>query len=260
MVETLMQNGRLQQVHPVALVVAATGGIGLATLRLLLQQPQWQTIYASSRSHSEALQLLASDHPQLRILQMDIAEESSIDAAMAVIRNEQTALGLLCNTAGLLHDNNSGLNPEKRLKDLSAENLKQIFAVNAFGAGLLMRAAEPLLRRQPAIVANISAKVGSIEDNHLGGWYSYRAAKAAQNMLTKTASIELGRRNKKLTAIAFHPGTTDTELSAPFQQNVSAEKLFSSERCAQQFLQVLDKLTPSDNGCFKSWDNSNLPW
>ncbi len=114
--------------------------------------------------------------------------------------------------------------------------------------------------RERAVFASISARVGSIGDNRLGGWYAYRGAKAAQNMFTKTLSVEWARSRRNVTCVALHPGTTDTELSRPFQANVPPEKLFPPERTVRQLLGVIDGLVTGDTGRFLAWDGSEIPW
>lgn len=249
----------LSQLPPAVVVIGASRGIGAATVKLLSAMPHWQAIYAGSRSASSAVSASSSDE-RVAAFEIDCSNERSIETAFAWLSEQQNSIGLLINCAGLLHNKATGLQPEKQLADLSMQALEESFAVNSFGAALVMQQAAPLLRRQPARLVNVSARVGSIDDNHLGGWYSYRAAKAAQNMLTRTACIEIGRRNKNFAGMAFHPGTTDTDLSAPFQQNVPSDKLFSATRSAQQLLAVTAALTPAENGCFRAWDGSEIRW
>ena len=143
--------------------------------------------------------------------------------------------------------------------------LQHSFEVNAIGPLLMMKAFAPMLttrgelkNRPPPVVANLSARVGSIGDNRLGGWYSYRSSKAALNQATKTAALELGRRGGW--AVALHPGTCATNLSAPFQKGVPAEKLFPVERGAAQLLDVIEGLEPADNGGFFSWGGTEIVW
>jgi NAD(P)-dependent dehydrogenase (short-subunit alcohol dehydrogenase family) len=110
------------------------------------------------------------------------------------------------------------------------------------------------------VFASISARVGSIGDNRLGGWYAYRGAKAAQNMFTRTLAIEWARSRRNVVCVALHPGTTDTDLSRPFQANVAPDKLFDRGRTVRQLLAVIDRLTPADTGRFYAWDGSEIPW
>jgi NAD(P)-dependent dehydrogenase (short-subunit alcohol dehydrogenase family) len=135
------------------------------------------------------------------------------------------------------------------------------FAVNALGPLLLAKHLHPLLAHaQPAVLVNLSARVGSIGDNRLGGWYAYRGAKAAQNQFTRTLSIELARRAPNLVCVALHPGTVDTGLSKPFQGSVDAAKLFSPRYSAQRLLAVIDGLRREHSGRFFAWDGSEIPW
>ncbi len=240
----------------VALVVGAGRGIGLGFVRHLLAKPEMQ-VYATYRSLSPELQALAGD--RLRCLPMDITDEAQISAAIATIQAETPALHTVINCVGLLHD--GPLQPEKSLRHLNAEQLSRYFQINSIGAVLLAKHLQPLLKHSDrALFATLSAKLGSIGDNQLGGWYGYRASKTALNMFMHTVAVEFRRTCPRAIVVTLHPGTTDTELSAPFQGNVPPEKLFSVDRTVTQLLAVMDQLTPSDSGDFFSWDGSRLPW
>ncbi|MGL4501896.1 MAG: SDR family NAD(P)-dependent oxidoreductase, partial [Planktothrix sp.] len=140
-------------------------------------------------------------------------------------------------------------------------NLMRYFQVNSIGAVLLAKHLLPLFQHnQRSIFATISAKVGSIGDNQLGGWYGYRASKAALNMLMRTVAIEYPRKGANAIVITLHPGTTDTRLSKPFQRNVPPEKLFPIEKTVSQLWTVLENLEETDTGEFFSWDGTRLPW
>jgi len=153
------------------------------------------------------------------------------------------------------------MQPEKSLRQVNSEQLLRYFQVNSIGAVLLAKHVQPLLKhRHRAIFATISAKVGSIGDNYLGGWYGYRASKASLNMLMHTVAIEYKRTCPRAIVVTLHPGTTDTQLSRPFQRNVPPEQLFAVDRTVQQLRTVIDRLQESDSGCFFSWDGSQLPW
>jgi NAD(P)-dependent dehydrogenase (short-subunit alcohol dehydrogenase family) len=245
------------------LIQGASRGIGLEFARQLLAEPQVDRIFATCRSPQTATALtsLAAREPRLRVLALDAAHEDSIRAASAAVAATAPRLHLVVNCAGVLHDTASGIAPEKRLADVRPDALATSLAVNAFGPLLVAKHFEALLAHtERAVFASISARVGSIGDNRLGGWYAYRGAKAAQNMFTKTMSIEWARSRRNLICVALHPGTTDTDLSRPFQANVAPEKLFSSERTVRQLLAVIDALQPEDTGRFLGWDGAEIPW
>ena len=240
-----------------ALIVGAGQGIGLEFVRQLLQSRQVDRLYATYRQTQDAL--LAIDDTRLRCLAMDLTDEAQIAAVVKEIQTEVTVLHLVINCVGLLHDGT--LQPEKSLRQLNADQLLHYFQVNSIGAVLLAKHVQPLLKhRDRAIFATISAKVGSIGDNNLGGWYGYRASKAALNMFMRSTAIEYKRTCPRAIVVTLHPGTTDTQLSKPFQRNVPPEKLFTVERTVQQLLTVLNQLQESDSGEFFSWDGSRLPW
>lgn len=241
-----------------ALIQGASRGIGAGLVRLLLERGQ--PVVATSRDPgaSEALDELARDHGErlLRVT-MDVTDEASIEAAAAEIAAHHPRLGLLMNVAGLLHDAARG--PERRIREIDPAWLHRVFAVNAFGPLLVAKHFAPLLQHgHPAVFANLSARVGSIGDDRMGGWYGYRASKAAQNMFTKNLSIELTRRFSELVVLALHPGTVNTQLSEPFQRG--AKSVFSVERAARQLLGIVDAAGPRDNGRFIAWDGQDIQW
>ena len=245
-----------------ALVVGATGGIGLEFVRQLLQDSRIAHLFASYRSAQTASALfeLAQQQPErLHCIQMNLSEETQIEQGIAEIQQVTSHLHIVVNCVGLLHSDQQ--QPEKALCQLNADNLMRYFQVNSIGPALLAKHLLPLLKHKaPSLFATISAKIGSIGDNRLGGWYGYRASKAALNMFLKTAAIEYSRRSPNTMIVMLHPGTTDTSLSAPFQRGVPPEKLFSPERTVSQLMTVLEHVTPSDSGEFFSWDGSRLPW
>jgi NAD(P)-dependent dehydrogenase (short-subunit alcohol dehydrogenase family) len=245
-----------------ALVTGASSGIGLAVTRRLLEQPSTGAVVAVSRNatRSEALAALQTEHPQ-RLLRMDVdlTDPGAIDALGRDAHSRVGALHLLFNAAGILHDGK--LQPEKSLSQVSHDALARVFALNAFAPILLCRALVPCFRHgDPAILASLSARVGSIGDNQLGGWYAYRASKAAQNQLWKTLSIEFRRINRRAACVVLHPGTVDTPLSGPFRAGVPADRLFPAERAGRQLLDVIAGLGPEDSGRFIGWDGRDIPW
>jgi NAD(P)-dependent dehydrogenase (short-subunit alcohol dehydrogenase family) len=245
------------------LIQGSSRGIGLEFVRQLLDQAAPGRVFASCRSPEAAAPLvaLAAQDPRLRLVTLDVADEASIRSAATTVAAEVSRLHLVVNCAGLLHDRQAGVSPEKRLADVRPEALAASFAVNAAGPLLVARHFEPLLAHsERAVFASISARVGSIGDNRLGGWFAYRASKAAQNMFTRTLAIEWARSRRNVICVALHPGTTDTELSRPFQANVPPGKLFSTDRTVRQLLAVIERLTPADSGRFLAWDGTEIPW
>jgi NAD(P)-dependent dehydrogenase (short-subunit alcohol dehydrogenase family) len=246
-----------------ALIQGSSRGIGLEFVRQLLADAVPGRIFAACRAPhaSPSLVDMAAQDPRLRLIALDVTRESSIRAAAATVAAEVPRLHLVVNCAGLLHDRQAGIAPEKRLADVEPDALAAGFAVNAAGPLLVAKHFEPLLAHaERAVFASISARVGSIGDNRLGGWYAYRGSKAAQNMFTKTLAIEWARSRRNVICVALHPGTTDTELSRPFQANVPLQKLFSRQRTVAQLLAVIDRLTPTDSGRFLAWDGTGIAW
>lgn len=246
---------KAEPISTAALVVGASQGIGLEFVRQLL--PRVDRLYATYRNPQS--ELLRRSDAHLRCLAMDITDETQIAAVVQTIQTETTTLQIVINCVGWLHD--GSMQPEKSLRHLNSEQLLRYFQVNSIGPVLLAKQIQPLLKHQNrAVLATISAKVGSIGDNYLGGWYGYRASKAALNMLMRTVAIEYKRTCPRTIVVTLHPGTTDTRLSRPFQRNVPPEKLFPVDRTVQQLLTVIDQLQESDSGEFFSWDGSRLPW
>ena len=242
---------------PTALIVGAGQGIGLGFVRRFLESDRADKLYATYRDPQSPL--LEISDPRLHCLPMDITDETQIEAIAQTIKTEATKLYTVINCVGVLHDGE--MQPEKSLRHLNTEQLLHYFQVNSIGAVLLAKHMQPLLKHdQRSVLATISAKVGSIGDNRLGGWYGYRASKTALNMFMRTVAIEYRRTCPRAIVVTLHPGTTDTELSRPFQQNVPPEKLFTPDRTVQQLLTVIDHLQESDSGEFFSWDGSRVPW
>lgn len=224
-------------------LVVGRGGIGNALAEALA-------------ARTPGLQLLhlgrGSDPP------LDLCDDAHLDDLRQRLR-QAPPLRLVINTAGWLHGD--GLGPEKRLQAVGRRGLEQAFAVNAFGPILLARAVEDALGHgQPAWFASLSARVGSIGDNRLGGWYAYRAAKAAQNQLLTTLALEWRRRKPQACVTLLHPGTTASPLSQPFQNSVRPDGLFSPARAAEQLLTVLEGQSPERSGAFLAWDGETVPW
>lgn len=236
-------------------LVVGHGGIGRAlTAELQRRAPRMEHLATRRPLTTQA----ATQQSGIRLLPLDLTDDGSL-AGLADQLRDGPPLRIVIHTAGLLHAGT--LQPEKRLSQVSRPHLEQSFAVNAFGPVLLARALEDLLPRdQPCHFASLSARVGSIGDNHLGGWYSYRAAKAAQNQLLRCLAIEWARRLPLACVSLLHPGTTATALSAPFQASVPPQRLFTPGRAAHQLLAVLQGLGPDQSGRFWAWDGQPIPW
>lgn len=238
MFESLGQNLRV-------VVVGARGGIGAALVEQLIGSDQVARVHALSRQ--------GESHPSAKVsnLTFDFTDEASIEAAAQALA-EVGPLDIVIIATGLLQGN--GIAPEKNLRALSFEGFEKSFMINTIGPAMTARSFLPLMRRDgKAVFAALSARVGSISDNRIGGWYAYRSAKAALNMTLRTLSIEMGRRYKDLVIIGLHPGTVDTDLSKPFQGNVAEGKLFTPEYSADKLLSVIDHVTPDDSGALLDW-------
>lgn len=245
-----------------ALVIGGTRGIGLGLVEALLANPAYDRVIAAGRTvggHAGLDRLTTTHGSRCDRLRLDLADEASIEAAATELQARAPALQLLINTAGQLHGD--GLQPERRLADVRPERLLASYAINAVGPILVAKHFQRLLAHgERAVLATLSARVGSIGDNRLGGWYAYRAAKAAQNQLMHTAAIELARRARELIVVSLHPGTVETGLSAPFRGNVAAERLFTPAFAAERLLAVIAGLDRESSGRFYAWDGSEIPW
>ncbi|MES1942370.1 short-chain dehydrogenase/reductase SDR [Salinisphaera sp. T5B8] len=232
-------------------------GLGLALVERLLEDDEHAQVIATVRTPATADRLRAlaerEGEDRVQIVTLDIGDEDSIAAARQQVGQISDRLDLLMICAGLLHDDH-GLWPEKRLADIDPAHLMRAFTVNAAGPLLMIKHFHDLLTHgDRAVIASLSARVGSISDNRRGGWYAYRASKAAQNQFTRTAAIELRRRSKQLICVGLHPGTVDTGLSAPFQRNVPEKQLQTAAAAAQHLLAVIARLTPEDSGQLFDW-------
>nr|WP_246415385.1 SDR family NAD(P)-dependent oxidoreductase [Novosphingobium taihuense] len=229
-------------------IFGASGGIGAALTTLLAAREDVGEVHALARSPVTA-------NGKVVPHQFDLRDEASIAAACADIGG---TLDLVIIATGRLV-RQDGTGPEKSWRALGAEGMADMFAINAIGPASIARHVLPILPRdRRAVLAAISARVGSISDNRLGGWHSYRASKAALNMLFRTLAIELSRSHSQAVAVTLHPGTVDTPLSRPFQRGVPPEKLFTPERSARHLLDVIEGLTPERSGNLIAWDGSDI--
>jgi NAD(P)-dependent dehydrogenase (short-subunit alcohol dehydrogenase family) len=189
---------------------------------------------------------------------LDVTDDAAVAEAAAELAGRDGPLRLLVDATGFLHDADHG-GPEKSYRRIDPAHMAHAFAVNAIGPALLMKHFLPLLPREgKAVFATLSAKVGSIGDNRHGGWYAYRASKAALNQLVRTAAIELARRRSDALCVALHPGTTDSPLSQPFSKTGLTVR--PPTESAERLLQVIDRLEPADSGGFFNHDGTALPW
>jgi NAD(P)-dependent dehydrogenase (short-subunit alcohol dehydrogenase family) len=231
--------------------VIGGGGIGAALVAALAANPAVDTVYAGSRRPGGAI-------GKVRPFAVDVGNEASIAQAAKSLQDASRFDAVLVAT-GILHA--EGLSPEKSYTMQSAEAYARVFAVNTTGPALVAKYFLPMLPRdRRAVFAALSARVGSISDNRLGGWHAYRASKAALNMIIRNLSIELARTQPKAIAVALHPGTVETPLSAPFQRGVAEGKLFTPEYSAKSLLNVIDGLTPEDSGKLFAWDGAEIPF
>ncbi len=232
-----------------AVVLGASGGLGHALTSALLARGGWTQVYALSRSQGKPP--VGAEGGRV-----DVTDERSLAAAADRVRGE---IDLVIVATGRLMG--EGMSPERSFAALDPQALARSFEVNAIGPALVAKHFLPRLpKRRPATFAVLSARVGSIEDNRLGGWYGYRASKAALNMLVRSLAIELARTRPLAVCVALHPGTVDTALSQPFQRNVAAETLFTPDYSAKRLLQVLDALGPRDSGGFYAYDGTRIPF
>jgi NAD(P)-dependent dehydrogenase (short-subunit alcohol dehydrogenase family) len=241
------------------LITGGSGGIGLAFTRYFLSLPD-TLVFSTFRSDDYQLKELKQAFPdRFSFCKMDITKEEEIIEVIDQVKQKTDRLHYVINCVGFLQTDN--IQPEKNLRSLNADNLIRYFQVNSIGAVLLAKHLISLFKHEErSVFATLSAKVGSIGDNKLGGWYGYRASKAALNMFIRSVSIEYQRITPKTIVVLLHPGTTDTNLSLPFQANVPLEKLFSPDRAVLQLMEIIDQLTIDRTGTFWSWDKSELPW
>jgi NAD(P)-dependent dehydrogenase (short-subunit alcohol dehydrogenase family) len=225
-----------------AVVVGGSGGIGSALVQGLKKSGRFADVVAASRTGPERLNIL---------------EKTSVAAGAARIRNQPEDLRLVIDTTGFLHDQQ--YRPEKRLADIDPDHFAKAFAVNATGPALLLKHFLPLLPRHgKCVVVSLSARVGSIGDNRLGGWFAYRASKAALNQIVRTASVELARSRPEAICVALHPGTVDTALSGPFSRTGLAVQ--TPAAASGRLLAVIESLSAVSSGGFFDHKGEPVPW
>ncbi|MBE7196441.1 MAG: SDR family NAD(P)-dependent oxidoreductase [Parafilimonas terrae] len=234
-----------------AVVIGASGGIGRALVTRLRAGENGRTVLALSRTTATFPAPIATG-------QIDLADEDSIRAAAAFAAEDGTPVDLILVASGRLHG--PGIAPEKALKALEVSAMADLFAINAIGPALVAKHFVPLLPRTGRCVfAALSARVGSIGDNRLGGWYSYRASKAALNQILRTLAIEVARTRPEAIVVGLHPGTVTTALSDPFHPDTDRPGVFPPDEAAANLLAVLDGLSPADTGGIFAWDGQPVP-
>jgi len=225
-----------------AVVIGTSGGVGGALAARLRASGQYDVVHELARSGQGAARL-------------DLEDEDSIVRAAAAVA-DGPAPTLVFVATGVLHN---GYEPERSWRALEADHLIRDYRVNAVGPALVARHFLPLLPKdRRAVFAALSARVGSIGDNRLGGWHSYRASKAALNMILRNLSIELARSHPMAIVAGLHPGTVDTALSAPFQRGVAPDRLFTPGDSAERLLRVVADLSPADSGGVFAWDGARI--
>ena len=239
-----------------AIIIGASSRIGTALCEQWQKDQAIENIIAISRKPVPAD--ISAQQGNVHYIQTEY-DESSIAATCETIKSLANTVSRVCICNGILH--NEDIWPEKRIEELNLDTLQQVFTINSFTPVLWLKALLPLVKsKDECIIYVFSARIGSIDDNRSGGWYSYRASKAALNMLLKTAAIEYARRAANVKLIAFHPGTTDTPLSKPFQGSVKKENLFTPEYVASHLANVMNTQTIDGECAFVDWENKAIAW
>lgn len=233
-------------------VIGASGGIGGSLCRALAGSGAVGVVHALSRSGTRF------DDDAIRVSTLDMLDEASVAEAAERVSSEGP-LDLVIVATGILH--REDVQPEKTLRDIDGENMLDVLRINTVGPAVVARHFLPVMNRQDkSVFAALSARVGSIDDNRLGGWVSYRASKAALNMTIKTLAIEHARRWPEGVVASLHPGTVATGLSAPFLSRTPRDRVFTPDVAAEHLLRVIDNLTPGDTGGFFAWDGSRITY
>lgn len=250
------------QSHGLRLVIGGNRGIGLALVEAQLGRSDIAKVIATHRPTADLTRLFQLKNlfgNQLQLQSLDITSEDSLQAFSQFLGLQPTGIDLAIHAAGLLHDDN--IKPEKSLSQCNPDHLMRMFEVNSIGPLMVAGALLPTQGRDHRFTfAALSAMVGSIGDNRLGGWYGYRASKTALNQFIKTMANEYRIKHPRAAIVAIHPGTTDTNLSRPYQKNVRPGKLYSPDHTARRLLGVLEGIDETRSGEFFNWDGSTIPW
>lgn len=240
-------------------IAGASGGIGAAMLANLASSDEVTCIHATYHRSLAAGSLgnvaNFAGATKVRWTQLDASDEQAVSQWLTSVGKADW----LINCIGMLHDSQHG--PEKSISAFSPDYFAKSMQINTLPSMLFAKYARPVLKdSSQGVFVTISARVGSISDNRLGGWYSYRASKAALNMVLKCLSIEWARNARSIRVAALHPGTTDSRLSKPFQKNVPAGKLFTPDKTAALLVEQIHQLHKRDSGCFIAYDGEDIPW
>lgn len=245
----------------IAIIFGGGRGIGLALTQKLLNSYPDLKVFSTYRAERRATELLdlAKDYPQrLKVIQLDPLNEEDLGRFSKFFRDSETDIDLIINSIGFL--GNQEIKPEKCLDDINCKNLLEYYAVNSIVAPLIAKHFYTFFsKKMLSCFINLSAKVGSIEDNKMGGWYGYRSSKSAQNMMIKNISLELTRKKIRNIIISLHPGTTITDLSKPYIKNTNYN-LHMPLDTALNIINIINSLEISQSGNFLSWDGSIIPW
>ena len=229
-------------------VIGASGGIGSTISKKIRALDSENTVIEIVRTKTRTNQF-----------EMDMLNENSVARCAEEIKDKIGNLDIVLNTTGLLHTRNHA--PERTYREINFDYLEEIFQVNTFIPFLISKYFTPNLTKDSAsIIAFMSARLSSISDNKLGGWYSYRSSKTALNMLIKTLSVELSYSNKNAICVGLHPGTVDTQLSKPFTQKIKNKKIFTKDEAAEFLIEVLNNIDHNDSGSIIDWQGEKVPY
>ena len=230
-------------------VIGSSGAIGNAFLEHYIKDESVENIFSFSRSN------ISIENNKVIHGLIDVENETSIQKASQSL--EEVKLDEIIIASGLLHTEDFG--PEKSIKDLEADNILKILSVNTVGPAIVGKYFLPLLNKNnKSVVAFLSARVGSISENKLGGWYSYRASKAALNQIIKNFSIEINRVNPQAIILGLQPGTVESNFSQPFKKNVKEGNLFTAQYSVSMLLNVINSSTTKDSGKLIGWDGEEI--
>jgi NAD(P)-dependent dehydrogenase (short-subunit alcohol dehydrogenase family) len=236
------------------LVIGAGSAIAQALIARLLQDPTADIVAVSRNTDGNS----SPPDPRIKTIRCHYSA-TAISATAVALKDYTGSFDRVFICTGLLH--NERITPEKRVEEIDAGPMAELFWVNSILPALWLKELLPVLKSSPRCIFTLfSARVGSIADNKKGGWYSYRASKAALNMLIKTAAVEYARRAPGVKLLAFHPGTVDTELSRPFQKNVPSEKLFTPQFVAEKLIELTDILVPDGSASYLDWAGESIDW